>query len=92
MQWCFAQHGIHLPRRTEDLLQVGRRVSKDDLTSGDLVFFVTGRRSSSLHVGIYSGKGRFVHSPTTGSRVREESMYERYWIRNYLEARRVITP
>lgn len=92
VQWCYAQHGINLPRRTEDLLNVGRRVDKSELVNGDLVFFVTGYKVSTLHVGIYTGHGRFVHSPTTGSQVREESLYERYWVRTYLESRRIYGP
>lgn len=90
VQWCYASHGYSLPRRTEDMLAVGIPVAKEDLIPGDLVFFNVSRKRWGLHVGLYSGKGRFIHSPTPGSRVREESLYERYWLRSYIGARRII--
>lgn len=92
VQWCYATQGFKLPRRTEDMLRVGVPVEKQDLISGDLVFFNVSRKRWGLHVGVYSGGGRFIHSPTPGSRVREESLYERYWVRSYIGARRIIPP
>lgn len=88
-QWCYAMHGVNLPRRTEDMLRVGVPVAREDLIPGDLVFFNVARKRWGLHVGVYSGKGNFIHSPTPGSRVREESMHERYWVKSYIGARRV---
>jgi cell wall-associated NlpC family hydrolase len=42
-------------------------VSAADLKIGDLVFFrIAGKVS---HVGLYVGKGRFVHAPSTGKEV-----------------------
>lgn len=90
VQWCYSVHGYSLPRRTEDMLMVGVPVAKEDLVPGDLVFFSVGSKRWNLHVGLYSGKGRFIHSPTPGSKVREESLYERYWLRSYIGARRII--
>jgi cell wall-associated NlpC family hydrolase len=90
VQWSFAQHGIPLPRRTEDQLKAGRPVSKGELAPGDLVFFNVTSKRWGLHVGVYSGQGRFIHAPTAGSRVREESLFERYWVRTYIGARRVL--
>lgn len=89
-QWCYAVHGHKLPRRTEDQLKAGRPVAREDLRPGDLVFFNVTRKRWGLHVGIYTGKGRFIHSPTPGSRVREESLSERYWARTYIGARRIL--
>lgn len=91
VQWCYGVHGRPLPRRTEDLLHVGKPVSKEDLIPGDLVFFNVTHKRWGLHVGLYSGRGMFIHSPTPGSKVREESLYERYWVRTYIGARRVST-
>jgi len=90
VQWCYAVHGYSLPRRTEDLLGVGVPVAKEDLIPGDLVFFNVTRKRWGLHVGIYSGRGMFIHSPTPGAHVREESLFERYWLRTYIGARRVL--
>jgi len=89
VQWTYAKHGVKLPRRTEDQLKAGSPVQKSDLIPGDLVFFNVTRKRWGLHVGIYSGKGRFIHSPTPGARVREEPLDLRYWERTYIGARRV---
>lgn len=63
------------------------RIARDDLRVGDLVFFRTrGKRIS--HVGIYMGDGRFIHSPTTGERVRVDRLSERYWAHRFAGARR----
>ena len=90
VQWCYAVHGYSLPRRTEDLLKTGVPVDKENLIPGDLVFFKISSKYWGLHVGLYSGKGMFIHSPTPGSKVREESLYERYWMRTYIGARRIL--
>lgn len=90
VQWCYSVNGYSLPRRTEDMLRVGVPVPREELMPGDLVFFNVSRKRWGLHVGVYSGSGRFIHSPTPGSRVREESLYERYWLRTYIGARRIL--
>jgi len=90
VQWCYQQHGKKLPRRTEDLFHVGLPVSKTALIPGDLVFFNISRWRKVLHVGIYSGQGKFIHSPSTGERVREEHLAEPYWIRTYYGAKRIL--
>lgn len=83
--------GVVLPRRSEDLARIGDPVNRDELATGDLVFFNTlGRRYS--HVGIYLGDGRFVHAPARNGRVRVERLAERYWTARYNGARRIALP
>ena len=79
-----------LPRRSEEMSQVGERIAKTDLKPGDLVFFNTMRRSFS-HVGIYIGGDKFVHAPATGGKIRVEDLRESYWSTRYNGARRVET-
>jgi len=80
--------GLVLPRRSEEMIGVGEKLSRNDLAPGDLVFFNTlGRRYS--HVGIYIGADRFVHAPARGGRVRTEKMSDPYWVSRYNGARRV---
>jgi len=79
-----------LPRRSEEMSQVGERIAKTDLKPGDLVFFNTMRRSFS-HVGIYIGGDKFVHAPATGGKIRVETLSESYWSARYNGARRVET-
>lgn len=80
--------GLKLPRRSSDMARLGKSVKRDELERGDLVFFNTrGQRFS--HVGIYLGEGKFVHAPSTGSKVRVESMNIAYWQKRYNGARRL---
>ena len=88
VHWAFHQHGVNVPRSTGALFEQGHKVKAKDLLPGDLVFFdITGYGVS--HVGIYSGGGRMVHAPSTGSPVREESMEIKYWVRRFLGGRRI---
>ena len=60
--------GITLPRTSQELSRMGRRVTVEDLKVGDLVFFNT-RSLPFSHVGIYLGDDRFVHAPSHGGEV-----------------------
>lgn len=83
--------GIRLPRTSHAMSRMDtRKVSHmNGLASGDLVFFRTGRHGVS-HVGIYVGRGRFVHAPNSGGTVRLDSLSNHYWSRHFAFARRVI--
>ncbi|MFC9298065.1 NlpC/P60 family protein [Streptomyces sp. NPDC057011] len=58
--------GVSLPRTTYTQINAGRRVSRDQLAPGDLVFFYSG----VTHVGMYIGNGQMIHAPRPGSTVR----------------------
>jgi cell wall-associated NlpC family hydrolase len=77
-----------LPRTTDQMAKVGFSLEDQPPSPGDLVFFNTTGGSHS-HVGIYVGKGRFVHAPSTGGTVRLEEIRNPYWAPRYTEARRV---
>ncbi|MBA3478719.1 MAG: C40 family peptidase, partial [Lautropia sp.] len=83
--------GMKLPRTSRQLSRSGKGIDKSRLAAGDLVFFNTSRLPYS-HVGIYIGRGRFVHAPSSGSLVRVERMTHRYWASRYDGARRLVTP
>lgn len=80
--------GMTLPRRAEEMSQMGEKVKLTDLKPGDLVFFNTMRRTFS-HVGIYIGDNKFVHSPSTGSKIRVDELDDSYWEKHFTGARRV---
>ena len=80
--------GISLPRTSRGISKVGKSVSPDELSPGDLVFYNT-QHASFSHVGIYVGDGKFVHSPRTGESVRTEDMQTHYWKTRYEGARRI---
>lgn len=82
---------IKLPRSTREMIQVKAPViARNNLRSGDIVFFATngGRRVS--HAGIYVGDNRFVHAPSTGGKVRIDSLTSPYWSKAYLQAKRYL--
>ena len=82
--------GIDLPRTAQEISRINApQVSRKQLESGDLVFFHTdGRRVS--HVGIYVGRGRFVHAPNEGGTVRLDYLDAPYWNDHYSGAKRVL--
>lgn len=90
VQHVFAAFHIHLPRRSAEQWHVGRRIAKMDLKPGDLLFFATGRRKTVNHVGIYIGRGRFVHAATSSRSVRVASLGESYFQRRLMGARRLL--
>ncbi|MGZ9932856.1 NlpC/P60 family protein [Streptomyces sp. NC-S4] len=65
-QAAWRSAGVSLPRTTYTQINAGRRVSRDQLAPGDLVFFYSG----VTHVGLYVGNGQMVHAPRPGSTVR----------------------
>ncbi|MBT9551483.1 MAG: C40 family peptidase [Hydrogenophaga sp.] len=70
--------GVAPPRTVAQLSGFGESVDADDLRTGDLVIFGSGR---PFHAGIYVGEGRFVHAPSTGGTVRLDRLNNAYWAR-----------
>jgi len=85
--YSYRQAGLTVPRSTETQWAHSHKVSLSRLARGDLLFFDQLGRSSS-HVGIYLGGNRFVHAPSSGKRVRVDSLSESYWQRHLVDARR----
>lgn len=81
--------GLMLPRKSEEMSRAAVSIGKEHLLPGDLVFFNTQRRGFS-HVGIYLGDEKFVHAPAKGKSIRIDSMVDRYWVRRFDGARRVM--
>lgn len=80
--------GKALPRTSEEISHVGKRIDQQELQPGDLVFYNTLKRGFS-HVGIYLGDNKFIHSPSSGGQVRIESMDVSYWKNRFNGARRI---
>jgi hypothetical protein len=90
VRYSFALAGFELPRDTREQRRASRLLGRDEQPrSGDLLFFKRGRRDNNLHVGIYLGDGRFVHSPSRGGSVRIERLDDAHWRRTFIDARRV---
>lgn len=84
--------GTEVPRTVRELHDLAETVEKAELQSADLVFFNTTGPLS--HVGIYLGKGRFLHAasegPTKG--VIISSLEEETWSKAYAGSGRLIAP
>jgi cell wall-associated NlpC family hydrolase len=87
--WVYGKHGVKLPRTARDQSRAGSSIPYNQLQGGDLVFFRIGSRGA-YHVGIATGRGTFIHSPKPGQRVREESVFDRYWQQRLIVVRRVL--
>jgi len=90
VQWVFWQHGLDLARTTGEQTRQGRRVKKKALKPGDLVFFSSSRWGRIGHVGIYVGRGRFIHASSGAGEVKTDSLSHPYWSRHFKTARRLI--
>lgn len=82
--------GLELPRTSSELADMDAEKVKrmTHLVSGDLIFFTIGGRIS--HVGVYVGKGQFVHAPNTGGTVRLDNLEQTYWSDHFAYGRRVL--
>ena len=84
-QYAYKQAGIKIPRTTAAQYASSKHISKDELKEADLVFFSTNGPGAS-HVGIYLGKGRFIHAPSEGKKVQSVEMNNPYWKANFFGA------
>ncbi len=80
--YVYRENGITLPRSAGDQFRDGRKVTRRYLRPGDLVFFQTSRTPIS-HVGIYAGRGKFIHAPKPGKKVSYARLDNRYWSQRY---------
>ncbi len=74
-------------RTAQEQFAVGTPVSRGELRPGDLVFMHLAHKE--LHVGIAIGGERFVHAPSSGGRVRIDSLEAPPYAGGYLGARRL---
>ena len=85
--FSYQRAGLAVPRSTGSQRARSRKVSMSRVTRGDLLFFDQEGKHSS-HVGIYIGRNRFVHAPSSGKRVRIDELSDPYWQKHLVDARR----
>ncbi|MEV4834008.1 C40 family peptidase [Nonomuraea sp. NPDC049486] len=70
VQFAWRKAGVKIPRVTNSQFAgIRKKVSYKNLKPGDLMFF-----RGLGHVGMYIGKGKMVHSPSSGKTVRVEKL------------------
>ncbi|MEG2005781.1 MAG: C40 family peptidase [Bilophila sp.] len=88
--WAYRQNGVNVPRMTADQARAGFGVNRRSMRAGDILVFNTRQGRTGLHTGLYTGNGRFVHSPSSGKRVRQDSLSQEYWDRRLVKIRRIL--
>jgi cell wall-associated NlpC family hydrolase len=82
--------GLELPRTAQEQAHSGVAVPRAQVQAGDLVFMHLARKE--LHVGIAVDAEHFVHAPSSGGRVRVDSLAARPYVDALLQARRLNFP
>jgi hypothetical protein len=83
--------GVDLPHQSsqQNRSRLLTPVSRDELKTGDLVFFATGRNRKGInHVGIYLSDGKFIHSARTKG-VVISNLEDPHWQVRLISARRL---
>ncbi len=88
IRYVFQKIGFDMPRQADEQYTVGKKVEKNNLQPGDLVFFETYEPGIS-HSGIYIGDGQFI-SATSSSGVAVADIDDSYWGPRYRGAKRVL--
>jgi cell wall-associated NlpC family hydrolase len=84
--WAYRHLGVELPHSSYALYDLGRRVHRSRLKPGDLVFFY-----GLGHVGMYIGRDRMVHAPSSGRRVEVVRLHGSHYGRRLVGARRIMS-
>ncbi|HEY6618462.1 MAG TPA: C40 family peptidase [Steroidobacteraceae bacterium] len=87
--YAAANAGIRVPRTAAEQLHFGVPVGRADLRAGDLVFMHLS--SKELHVAIALDPQLFVHAPSSGGRVRVDSLLAEPYAKGFIAARRVVS-
>lgn len=85
----FAKQGINIPRVSKDQAQRGQYVQARQLQKGDLVFFDSKKSAKVSHVGIYLGRGDFIHASSSQDKVTISNLSSNYYSKHFKWGRRV---
>jgi cell wall-associated NlpC family hydrolase len=79
-----------LPHSAAEQFNYGTPVARALLKPGDIVFFKNTYKAGVSHVGIYLGRGRFIHAAGTGTGTVVSELGSAKWQAHYAGARRLI--
>lgn len=94
VQQVFELFDYELPRVSAAQAKEGVEISKDEIKTGDLLFFSTSGRGRVSHVGIVhsireDGEIEFIHASTSQG-VIVTPLSDSYWSKRYLYAKRIL--
>lgn len=91
VSFVFKEHfKLEIPRTTTAQLNNGEKITRNELKSGDVLFFRTGRGPNGLHNGIYLDDDEFVHISTSKGGAKIVSLNAKYWKSKFIGARRYL--
>ena len=90
IQFAYGEHGVRLPRVSREQIRMGSSVEPlpSHLRPADILGFSRNHGGDISHVGLYVGRGEFIHSSSTGVRVSKLS--NPYWQVRLVAVRRVL--
>lgn len=83
--YVYKKNRIKIDRTATGQYRNGKKLKGKTARPGDLVFFKINGKSIG-HVGIYLGKGKFIHAPSSGKSVEVQSLSSVYWKPRFLGA------
>ena len=87
----YSEFNVRLPRTAREQFLEGTKIDKDELTTGDLVFFRSRKSNAPGHVGIFIDDDKFIHASTrNGGGVRIDSLTDQYYSGTFIGASRLI--
>lgn len=81
--------GIALPHSSMAQFKFSglKKIDKQDLQPGDLIFFGNKEKKRINHVGVYLSDNRFIHASSSDG-IRVSGLNERYWQKRFMGTRR----
>ncbi|MCL5256843.1 MAG: C40 family peptidase [Chloroflexi bacterium] len=84
--YVYKQAGVPIPRDIYGQLAAGRRIDRNNLMPGDIVFFQNTYKAGLSHVGIYVGGGNFIEAVTFGVPLKISALWSSYYAAHYYGA------
>jgi lipoprotein Spr len=82
-------YGLKLGNNCAEQWKQTKRIKKDSLLVGDIVFFNSRQSPSGWHCGLYLGDGTFVHAANKEEGVKISNLSEPRYLRSYKGAGRL---
>ncbi len=76
VKYVYARNGVKLPRTAQQQYRASRKINKQKIRKGDLVFF---GGAYKYHVAVYAGDGMIWHAPSSGKTVRKVRIWTSNW-------------